>query len=256
MAKRRKRSPLKGLPLRYPGQSVDERRAEVLERLELPALVALMLVAVTIIETFQAYTGRSAPLWMYFVGAAGAIVYAVANFVLSIPTLKALQLARDGERVVGQYLDALCEQGYRVFHDVVGTGFNVDHILVGPGGIYTVETKTWSKPVGEGAKVWFNGDELRVDGTESDRNPVIQAKAQAKWVRELLGESTGKSFAVRPVIVFPCWFVEKTPGAYKEMLVLNPKALPEFLKNQPACLSQEDVKLASFHLSRFIRGGA
>lgn len=37
----------------------------------------------------------------------------------------------EGERAVGQFLEQLREQGFHVFHDVVGTGFNVDHVLVG-----------------------------------------------------------------------------------------------------------------------------
>jgi hypothetical protein len=35
--------------------------------------------------------------------------------------------------------------------------------------------------------------------------------------------------------------------------VLEPKSLQGFLANQAELMSAEDVKLASFHLSRFIR---
>jgi len=41
----------------------------------------------------------------------------------------------------------------------------------------------------------------------------------------------------------------------REVWVLNPKGLPSFLENEAAILSAEDVKLASYHLSRFIRAG-
>ena len=37
------------------------------------------------------------------------------------------------------------------------------------------------------------------------------------------------------------------------MWVLEPKALLKFLGNEQQCLTPEEVKLASFHLSRFIR---
>jgi hypothetical protein len=253
MTKRNKKSPLKGPPLRYPGQSIDERRAEIIGKLEAPAFIAAVFIALTVAEVYSTLTGTRSPLWMYVVIAAAAVVFAATRVWLAIPTLKALRQARDGERIVGQYLDVLREQGYRVFHDVVGTGFNVDHILIGPGGIYTVETKTWSKPAKGAPKVWFDGEEIKADGMHIDRDPVIQARAQAKWIKDLLCESTGKVLPVRPVILFPGWFVEPTRGAYKELWVLNPKALPEFLKNERLGLSPEDIKLASFHLSRFIR---
>ena len=58
---------------------------------------------------------------------------------------------------------------------------------------------------------------------------------------------------MRPVIVFPGWFIEQAEGSKREVWVLNPKALPDFIGHEPRKLSDEDVRLASFHLSRFIR---
>lgn len=37
------------------------------------------------------------------------------------------------------------------------------------------------------------------------------------------------------------------------IMVLEPKALPTYIKNQPDLLSQSDMMLASFHISRYIR---
>jgi len=79
-----------------------------------------------------------------------------------------------------------------------------------------------------------------------------QVKASAKWLEELLRESTGRSFEVRPTIVFPEWFVERMQGA-KDVWLLNPKALPVFIKNERTVLSDPDVHLVTFHLSRYIR---
>ena len=140
-----------------------------------------------------------------------------------------------------------------MFHDVVGAGFNVDHVLIGPAGLFTVETKTFSKRPGPDVKIGFDGERILVDGFEPDRDPVVQAKAQMAWLRELLTESTGRKFPARPVILFPGWFVEQSKGSLREVWVLNHKALPAFLAKEPAILTAEDVKLASFHLSRFIR---
>lgn len=251
-----KRSPIKDPPLRHPGQSIDERRSELLaDKVFFPVIVAGFLVFFAALEAWRTYVSRP-PLWMDVAFAACAVVYAAVRITTVWPTLRALRLARDGERVVGQQLEDLRARGYQVFHDVMGTSFNVDHIIIGPGGIYTVETKTWSKPEGQSPKVWFNGEDIKVDGTNIDRDPVVQAKAQAKWIRELLAESTGKIFPARAVILFPGWFVEATPGAYKDIWVLNPKAFPEFLKNERVQLSLDDVKLAAFHLSRFVRSAA
>jgi hypothetical protein len=164
-------------------------------------------------------------------------------------------LGRDGEKVVGQFLEVLRERGYRVFHDVIGDGFNVDHVLIGPAGVFTVETKTHSKPNGD-ARVTFDGETVRIDGFEPDRDPVIHAKAQASWLRALLSESTGRRFEVRSVIVYPGWWVNEGSIKANTVWVLEPKRLPTFLDHEPRRLSKDDILLASFHLSRFVRTAA
>ena len=164
-----------------------------------------------------------------------------------------LRQGLDGERVVGQFLERLRGSGFHVFHDVVGAGFNVDHVLIGPAGVFTIETKTWSKPVRGNPQIHFDGEKIRIGVSEPDRDPVAQAKAQAGWMRTLLLESTGRKVNVRPVIVFPGWFVTNSNGNFRDVWVLEPKALPAFLDNEPNRLAPDDVKLISFHLSRFIR---
>jgi hypothetical protein len=187
--------------------------------------------------------------------AAASVAFTAWRFRQMVPEVRKLRQAMDGEKVVGQFLESFRERGYRVFHDLVGTGFNVDHVLIGPAGIFTIETKTWSKPIKGDARITFDGEAIRVGTIEPDRDPIIQATAQAAWLRELLAESTGKAFLVWPVIVFPGWFVEQTTQSKRRLWVLNPKALPAFLDNEPTRLADDDVKLASFHLSRFIRSG-
>ena len=81
----------------------------------------------------------------------------------------------------------------------------------------------------------------------------MQAKAQASWLRELLSESTGHKYDVRPVIVYPGWFVENRSPGKKAIWVLNPKGLPTFLDDEPRQLKPEDIKLTSFHLNRLVR---
>jgi len=167
--------------------------------------------------------------------------------------LKRLRMARDGERAVGEFLEKLRAVGYQVFHDLVGEGFNLDHVLIGPAGVYTIETKTYSKPAKGKAELTFDGEAIQIGHWEPQRNPVIQARAQVGWLRSLLKETTGRDFPVHPVIVFPGWFVRSAGRAEKPIWVLNPKALPEYLKKQQPQLTKEDIKLASYHLSRFIR---
>ena len=72
---------------------------------------------------------------------------------------------------------------------------------------------------------------------------------------QTLTESTGKNFPIRGAIVFPGWFVDPMTTDWKRALprVLEPKALPEFIRNEPDRLREDDVKLAAYHLARHIR---
>jgi hypothetical protein len=108
---------------------------------------------------------------------------------------------------------------YQVFHDVPGDAFNLDHVCIGSAGAFTVETKTWSKSASGNARIQFDGQRLLVNGHEPERDVVAQAQAQARWLARTLQESTGRSIPVQPVVVFPGWFVEASPGAHKSVWV-------------------------------------
>ena len=54
-----------------------------------------------------------------------------------------------GERRTAAGLDGLERDGWTVLHDVrlPGRRWNLDHVLIGPGGVVVVETKQWRRPV-------------------------------------------------------------------------------------------------------------
>ena len=64
----------------------------------------------------------------------------------------------------------------------------------------------------------------------------------------------GRDFPVRGVVVFPRWWIEQTnKDRPREVWVLEPKALPKFIENSSAVISAEDVAMAAYHLSRYVR---
>ena len=78
---------------------------------------------------------------------------------------------------MGRLLDGLSERGWHVVHDAsMGRG-NVDHILIGPGGVFTVETKSNPNPV----RV------ARVHGSV-----LGQAQAQRKAIEAIVGEHVSR----------------------------------------------------------------
>jgi hypothetical protein len=248
------KSPLKDRPLRNPGQSLDEQIRDLLDDKVFGHLWyagGLTIVALTEWVGYLAHIPRSP--WLYSSVAAAAIGWAVWRILPLKRRIKNLKLGRDGERVFGQFLEKLREDGAQVFHDIPGDEFNLDHVVISPHGIFAIETKTISKSHPK-SKVTIRGDSVFAGEIELDRNPIVQARAQVTWLSRMLEESTGRSFPVKGVVVFPGWLVEwPTPDAQRDVWVLSGRELPAFIRRELIQMKPDEVSLAGFHLSRFIR---
>jgi len=253
--KRGKEWPLKDEPLRNPGQSLDERIEDIWnDGVMTWAMVASFFTLFAMFEWLRWYDPFP-PNSRFVFTAIATLFVAVAYWKIrrTKKEVRRLKLGLAGEKAVGQELEKLREKGYRVFHDILADKFNVDHVIIGPGGIFAVETKTYSIPSGKRAEVRFDGHVLTCNGKTMDRDPIRQAKAQAVWIHDLLEESSGRSYFIKPVLLFPGWWVAPTENNPHDLWVLNPKALPGFIEREPKKLSDEDIKLAAYHLSRHIR---
>ena len=252
----KKHSPLKGKPLRVAGQSLEREMVDVFDdHVVTPLIVLLLLWMIAALEWQRYFDPRPPNPVFYTIVAVGVTAYVAWRLRHTVVRLRALKLGRDGERAVAEVLDRMRETGFRVFHDVMGPAFNVDHVLVGGKGIFVIETKTISKPHPEAA-VQYDGERVLVDGFKPDRDPVKQAIAIAKWVQELMGESSGRRCPTRPVVLYPGWLVEPMKRPTPSVWVLSGKELPAFIEHEPEVLKPEDVNLIAFHLSRYVRSEA
>jgi hypothetical protein len=151
-----------------------------------------------------------------------------------------LKLGRDGERTVGQELEKLRAYGYRIYHDFLADGFNIDHIVIGPTGVFTINTKTISKPKDSDAQIDYDGQVIKIPGTTLDRDPIAQAKAERDFIRNWIRDNANRVAPVRSAVVFVGWYTAKRPeGA--EVWVLNTNGLMSFIQNERSELSQDDI---------------
>ncbi len=99
-----------------------------------------------------------APLgWpLVFVGVTGTVVrlYVLPQHV------QAWDVGGDGERRTAEILEPLRAEGFVLFHDraIPRSRANIDHIVVGPTGVWVVESKSY------GGRLRVEGGELRVNG--------------------------------------------------------------------------------------------
>ena len=126
--------------------------------------------------------------------------------------------ARGEERVAG-ILQGLPD-GYHVFNDFVARGKHVDHVVVGPCGVFAVETKFWR------GRVTVEEGEILLDGQLPDRSPVAQASREAALVRSALA-SAGWTGGVTPVLAFASDTFAARRANLRGTVVMNASELHE-----------------------------
>jgi hypothetical protein len=151
-----------------------------------------------------------------------------------------------GEQAVAEKLAdrQLAAAGYVSFHDVPGDGsWNVDHVVVGPGGVFVLETKARARRKAtrqqDEQDVFFDGRVLEFPWCE-DRNAAEQVERNARWVCEFLAGYGPKELVVQPVVVVPGWYV-KSRGNYG-VKVMNAKYLVGYLKEAKRIYTAEELE--------------
>jgi hypothetical protein len=222
-------SPFTGKFFRSPGESLNRQIAKINDEIIISIVwmitIPLMLYAYYI---SLLHFGTSKPsttiLVLTLILGIGFTGYCLIKLLKGLNLRRSYQLGYEGEIAVGQELNQLMRDGYYVYHDFPDGKFNIDHIIVGPSGVFAVETKARSKPTSKDrkadAKVKYDGKCLRFpNGT--DVESLEQAKRQAEWLSKWLRSSTGEAVRVRPVVALPGWFVERTASG--GIPVINPK---------------------------------
>lgn len=251
MENKQKRTPLYKKPLRMAGQSLDNKMTDIVNDIMSYVFVIFFISILTIIEWISFYFPFPDARWIYSFLALIYIVYSVLKILPKIKEGKQIKLGMEGEKIVAEVLDELRVDGYKVYNDVINNNFNIDHVIVGPAGVFTVETKTWKKGKDKNI-ISYDESNIRINGKNCFKNPIDQARGQVYWLSRFIEEKTKTKIRVRPVIIFPGWFVEPMKrGA--DVWILNEKSLKTFLKNEEKILSSEQINFIASHIEDYNR---
>lgn len=215
-SKRGRKSPLTKQLLRSPGDSLRYQ----IEKLSEDIIYYLMIILFFPLFLYSAY------LTQKYYGAIKddgfvIIIYTIVlltfvGFFLiklwkSLKKRHAYRLGLDCETAVGQELNQLMLEGCRVFHDFpveeFNKKFNIDHIIVSPKGVFAIETKGRAKPLEESTVV-YDGELLKFPGW-TEKEPIEQARRNAKWLSEWLSNAVGEDVHVNRVLAIPGWYIER-----------------------------------------------
>ena len=125
--------------------------------------------------------------WAGMLGLAAAALVAWRLRFRPSEQARSWQRGAHGERRTARLLDRLTRDGYVVFHDlaVPGSPANVDHLVIGPTGLFVIDSKQWTGSVHQSADglAWHN------------HYPLDRTLAMVRWEATAVGRLLGTRVA-------------------------------------------------------------
>lgn len=229
--------PIRTPPKRQAGESLKWwLEAEIYNRSFGEIGYLLGVVFTVAIGWFFHLTGWAHPLWNMTLGAGITAVVVITLFVRRLKRGQAIELGLLGERSVADILERLVKSDCKIFHDIAGDQGrgNLDHVVVGPGGVFVIETKTRRKRPGD--KAVYDGTTLRLGTFDATQAILPQARACRDDIERRLQARLGHRVPVRGIVVLPGWWVDTTGKA--ELWVLNPTHAVSWIEREPTAIDR------------------
>ncbi|MES1924838.1 nuclease-related domain-containing protein [Salinisphaera sp. T31B1] len=239
-----RRHPLTRGMLRPPGHELSEKRRshgmDAMYCLALGPLFGFITLATALgIPYF-----RNEPVSDFLVALAiitvlAASIYSGFRLRRIFRELQAYRLGWEGEVATAEELNKLMRDGFEVFHDLPCGRFNIDHVVIGPTGVFAVETKARSKQKRSDTAendytARFDGRTINFAGWQ-DRKCLEQAKRQAQWLSEWLSSATGEPTVATPAIAIPGWKVDRVKGSNQQPVrVFTPREAKSLVRTPTA----------------------
>ena len=144
-----------------------------------------------------------------------------------------------GERATAKALDSLPSQSWVVLHDVRWPGrpfANIDHVAIGPGGVFVIDSKNWS------GSVELAGDVLRQDGRSRARELVSARESAAAVARQLVFLPSAQ------VVSVLCFVGRDVTGWVGSVLVCNTSNVAHVLTSRRPVMSPDQVRAVANEL--------
>ena len=243
-------APFKELQRRPAGESNRLRIEELNEKMD-PWLGTVVITPLLLAVWLTLTKASWVVVILFFLCSAGSCAIAYGRLRPLIRARDCYQLGFQGERYVAEELNQLMADGFRVFHDVPFESYNMDHVLVGPTGVFVVETKTKRKPLRAGEKqytVRFDGEKLDFP-KGYDTDALRQVARNQKTLSQWLSSATGDHVSVEGIVAIPGWMVERV--ARSNIHVVNPKEIRSLVAGSAGHpLTSAEIQRASHQLEQ------
>lgn len=141
-----------------------------------------------------------------------------------------------GESLLAEMMGPLGADGYYRLDDrrIPGSEANLDHVLLGPAGVFVIDAKSWS------GRIWIDGKSLRQDHRRRDDH-LERVRVQAVGVSTIVEELMGRRVEVRPVICFTGEAGLPSRTAVDRVHLFNADQLVPFIRGLDRRLDQAAV---------------
>jgi hypothetical protein len=174
----------------------------------------------------------------------GFILYGMNKIKRLKSRRRRLYIRYEGQMAVAQEVNRLVPEGHRVYHDFPTDRFHIDHIIVGPRGVFTVTATVVPKPAYRIEEHAMLDGQRIVFGKKSDHRTLAYAAFQASWLAKWLLTATGEALAVQPILTIPGWRVKTLRKS--TVLTVEPSAIGDAVSRfQGYRLSQKTIRLVS-----------
>ncbi len=237
-----RRSPLTAKLLNLPGESLRKRIEKYddgfMESAAMVVAAGPIVLAAWLLARFkqagvdwsQVRFGSGDALFLLIL--LGLLVWSVWKMARHMILRRRCAEGLDAEIAVAQSLTPLIAEGAMVFHDFPADKGNIDHIVIGSGAVFAIETKSRKKPARKGkqsARVEYDGTRLKFPDGVEERKSLEQAAWQADWLDRFLESGVGEKLRVVPVLALPGWYVARVPSDLRARVIVNNCTNPAFL---------------------------
>jgi len=211
--------------------------------------------ALTAAALFLLYgTPRLLGLWMWLVFSPACLLFIAwwVFLVRGVLRWRELRFAARAHAAFAATLGRLAMQGHRVFHDVPVEGMVLDHVVMGPRGVFVLRMVARRPRRGVETVVRINGRSIEFQDGFALLDTIALAERDARALADLPVKGLSHRLHVQSVVAIPGWEIAPAQGQAGATFLANEKTAVLLLRaSKPAdYLMDTDTAVLHEHLAK------
>ncbi|GII84091.1 hypothetical protein Ssi03_20810 [Sphaerisporangium siamense] len=183
------------------------------------------------------------PMWSWRLGLVAAIIAAIGDTIYRARTSSSVapwRRASAAERRTEAQLKKLERNGYLTLHarGFPGSDAQIDHLVVGPTGVYAVDSEKWDKRL----PVRVQSHRKLFHGPFNQKPRLDEARWEASQAGELIGKALGREITVVPSLAIYGPAIPWKILNIREVDVFDGSRVRKWITNRERSLTEEEIE--------------